>query len=242
LIASVFSREVPAAGLPQDIGILCQNVGTAAAVARLFRDGEPLIRRIVTVTGAGIVNPGNLEARIGTPIASLIEDCGGYRDSIARLIVGGTMMGSSLPHAALALVKATNCIIGATADDLSPRGAEMPCIRCGECARVCPATLLPQQLHWHALANDAQALERFGLTDCIECGCCDYVCPSQIPLTERFRSAKSAVVAQVEARTRANEARAAFEAREDRLVRLETERRTELEAKRRALRRDDNQR
>ena len=234
LIASVFGVEVPSGGLPQDVGILCQNVGTAAAVARWIRDREPLIRRIVTVTGGAIAAPANLEARIGTSIASLVKDCGGYAETPSRLLVGGSMMGLALPHAELPITKGTNCILAATANDLAPRGPEMPCIRCGECSRICPAILLPQQLHWHAVARDVSALESLGLMDCIECGCCDYVCPSQIPLTERFRDAKPAVENAILARDRAAAARASFEAREARIARLERERVSELAEKRRA--------
>jgi electron transport complex protein RnfC len=233
LITNVFGVEVPAGGLPQDVGVLCQNVGTAAAVARWVRDRVPLVSRIVTVTGGGVANAGNLEARIGTPIASLVKDCGGYASEVARLIVGGSMMGIALPHDKVPLVKGTNCIIAASADDLAPSGPEMPCIRCGECSRVCPALLLPQQLHWFALARDTDALEQLGLMDCIECGCCDYVCPSQIPLTERFRDAKPAVAERIAARTRASTARANFEAREVRIRRLKEERQAQLEKKRR---------
>jgi electron transport complex protein RnfC len=233
LIASVFGLEVPAGGLPQDVGVLCQNVGTAAAVARWVRDREPLVSRIVTITGSGIARAANLEARIGTPIASLVKDCGGYTNTVSRLIAGGSMMGVALPHDDMPLMKGSNCIIAASTEDLGPRGPEMPCIRCGECSRVCPAVLLPQQLHWHALARDSEALERYGLMDCIECGCCDYVCPSQIPLTDRFRDAKPVVAARIASRARATAARADFEAREARVSRLEAEREAQLQKKRR---------
>ncbi|HMN43481.1 MAG TPA: electron transport complex subunit RsxC [Povalibacter sp.] len=235
LILAITGREVPSDGLPADIGIVVQNVGTAAAAARWIRDGEPLISRIVTVTGAGVSEPANLEVRLGTPVASLIADCGGYVADVQQLIMGGSMMGQALTSDQLPVVKAMNCIIAATAADLQPRGAEMPCIRCGDCAQVCPATLLPQQLHWHAQAGDLANLERYGLMDCIECGCCDYVCPSQIPLTQRFREAKPALLATLRARRDATTARAHYEARGDRLQRIEQEQRTRLEEKRRHL-------
>jgi len=233
LIESVFGLEVPAGGLPQDVGVLCQNVGTAAAIARWIRDREPLVSRIVTITGHGIAQAANLEARIGTPIAGLVRDCGGYTPAVSRLIVGGSMMGVALPHDDIPLIKGTNCIIAASTEDLAPRGPEMPCIRCGECSRVCPVDLLPQQLHWHGATRDTDALERYGLMDCIECGCCDYVCPSQIPLTERFRDAKPVVAAHIASRARATAARADFEAREARISRLDAEREAQLQKKRR---------
>lgn len=235
LILAVAGQEVPTGRLPPDIGFVCQNVGTAAAVARWISAGEPLISRIVTVTGSGVREPVNLVARIGTPVSSLIADCAGYANDPRRLIMGGSMMGVPLADDAAPVVKATNCVIVAAATDLHDRGEEMPCIRCGNCSEVCPAYLLPQQLHWHALARDVAALEQLGLLDCIECGCCDHVCPSQIPLTQRFRESKPAVAARLASREDAIAWRTRFESRELRLERLEREQRARLEEKRRQL-------
>jgi electron transport complex protein RnfC len=251
LIAMLTGREVPADGLPMDVGVVCQNVATAAAVARWICDGEPLISRIVTVTGSAVAEPANLEARLGTAMVELIQHCGGYRNAssmapgmapsmaLERLIMGGSMMGVALPNDALPVMKATNCIVAATAGDFIPRAAEMPCIRCGACSRACPAILLPQQLHWHAQRPgsraDLMALEDLGLMDCIECGCCDYVCPSQIPLTHRFRENKLLLAPALAGRVQAAAARQRFEARGTRLQRLAEERRAQLEAKRKLL-------
>lgn len=190
LIKLLTSREVPSGGVPSDIGVLSQNAGTAAAVARLITTGVPPLSRIVTITGHGVRNPANVEARFGTPIASLIADCGGYVEDIERLIVGGSMMGIALDDDAVVVNAGTNCVIAATRRDLTPRGPEMPCIRCGDCAEACPAALLPQQLLRYAQLHDDAALDELGLKDCIECGCCDYVCPSQIPITVQLRAAK----------------------------------------------------
>jgi electron transport complex protein RnfC len=232
LITAVFGIEVPFDGLPADIGIVCQNVGTAAAIAEWLRDGMPLIRRVVTVTGDGVAQAGNLQARLGTPISSLIGDCGGYTPRVARLIMGGSMMGAPLPDDDMPIVKAANCVLAASLLDLQPRLPEMPCIRCGACAEVCPAFLLPQQIHWYAQAGDLQEADRHGLMDCIECGCCDYVCPSQIPLVERFRDAKPPLARLLTERRDARAALSRFEARNDRLERLEFEQREALARKR----------
>lgn len=239
LIATLTGLEVPHDGLPSDIGMICQNVGTAAATARWVRDGEPLISRIVTVTGSGVREPGNLEVRLGTPMSSLIADCGGTSSispsPVVKRIMGGSMMGVDLPSDTLPIIKGTNCIIVATAADLHPRGPEMPCIRCGNCSFVCPASLLPQQLHWYSRADDVASLEHLGLMDCIECGCCDYVCPSQIPLAQRFREAKPVLLAHLASRKQAELSKSRFDAREERLERLESERRAKLEEKRKTV-------
>jgi len=192
LIHTLTGKEVPSGNLPADIGFICQNVGTAAAVSTLIRSGQPLIRRIVTIAGRGVARPQTLETSLGTPIATLIEHCGGYVDTLQQLVMGGSMMGVALPTDSLPIVKASNCIIAATAGDLISRGRALPCIRCGECATACPATLLPQELLRHVRNDNRDALGDLGLTDCIECGCCDYVCPSQIPLTSIFIKAKQA--------------------------------------------------
>jgi electron transport complex protein RnfC len=235
LITAIFGVEVPAGGLPADIHTLCLNVGTAAAIAHWVRDAQPLTSRIVTVTGDGVLEQRNLDVLLGTPLAALIFDCGGYTGRMSRLIMGGSMMGQGLPHDDMPVIKATNCVIAASALDLQPRAAEMPCIRCGNCSEACPAMLLPQQLHWYALARDLDALETYGLLDCIECGCCDYVCPSQIPLVERFRDAKPTLIQKLAARASADAARARFDARTARLERTESERQAVLAKKRQDL-------
>jgi len=235
LLATVTGVEVPHDALPPAIGLVCQNVGTAAAVAAWVRTGRPCISRIVTVTGGGVNQPANLEARIGTPLAALVAGCGGYRGNPTRLIAGGSMTGRALDSDAIPLTKAMNCILVASGADLAPRGPAMPCIRCGDCATACPAGLLPQQLHRAVLSDDTALFERHGLADCIECGCCDYVCPSQIPLTSSFREARARARARHEEMRRAAEARQRFEQRERRLAaQAQAERRAFDEARRRA--------
>jgi Na+-translocating ferredoxin:NAD+ oxidoreductase RnfC subunit len=144
LVTAVTGAEVPRDGLPPDVGVVCQNVGTAAAVARLVRDGLPLVSRIVTVTGGGLRQPANVEARIGTPLAELIDACGGYSGAQWRLVAGGSLTGRALASDAVPVTKGLNCALVAAADDLPARAPEMPCIRCGDCAVVCPSGLLPR--------------------------------------------------------------------------------------------------
>jgi electron transport complex protein RnfC len=195
LVELLTGEEVPSGRYPGEFGYVCQNVGTAYAVYRLQAAREPLTSRIVTITGGGVRAPQNVEAPIGTPIAELIALCGGYTEDVVRLIAGGSMMGFALPSDDVPTTKATNCIIAATSTEVRLDPHEWPCIRCGDCALVCPSRLLPQDLLVAATSSDYGALTTLGLQDCIECGCCDVICPSHIMLTERFRIAKRAVAA-----------------------------------------------
>lgn len=192
LVEVLTGREVPSGSYPPAAGCICQNVGTAFALDRFIRRGEPLTSRIVTVTGSGVADAANVEVPIGTPIRDLIEFCGGYRGEVARLILGGNMMGYALPGDDVPITKAGNCIVAAHSDEIRESFGDWPCIRCGDCAEVCPPRLLPQELLRAATVRDFGRLDTLGLNDCIECGCCDVACPSQIPLTERFRQAKQA--------------------------------------------------
>lgn len=228
----VTGLEVPSGGLPTDIGCLVQNVGTAAAIWRWIRRGEPLISRITTVTGNGVARPMNVRARIGTPLADVIEFAGGYTEDPQHLIIGGPMTGKSVTTDRVPLVKATNCVLVLTQDIAI--GDEKTCIRCGECAEVCPVVLQPQELYWFACADNADKLRALGLRDCIECGCCDLVCPSHIPLTSYFRQAKARILELASEKERAERARRRFESRTERLSVGERKRRDELAQQKRA--------
>ena len=223
LIQVLTGLEVPADGRPSDLGLVCQNVATAAAVAEAVTEGKPLIERYVTVTGNGISQPRNLLALIGTPFSHLVKACGGYTAHVARLVVGGPMMGYAVSNDATPMVKAANCILALTQSDIAAPQVEMPCIRCGECARACPATLLPQQLHMQIKNRLWDEAEEYGLTACIECGCCDFVCPSHIPLVEWFRYGKGELHQRAIETQATLLARERFEAREARLTRKKLE-------------------
>lgn len=219
LIELVFGREVPAGGLPTDIGVVCQNVATAAAVADFFLAGRPLVSRIITLSGGGIAQPRNIEARIGTPIAELVALAGGYTGNPQRLIMGGPMMGIALPDDALPVSAATNCVIAVTAAELGDTAPEQPCIRCGLCVEACPAGLMPQDLLAAVRMASSDRLAALGVSECIECGACDYSCPSHITLATRFQAGKQMVARVQLARERASLARERFEARTQRLAR-----------------------
>ncbi len=235
LVQLVTNREVPSGGLPTDVGCLVQNVGTTAAIYDWIVGNEPLISRVTTVTGDGVARPINVNARLGTTIADVIEFAGGYTENAQQLIVGGPMTGKSVTTDRVPVVKATNCIL--VLAETPATGDEKPCIRCGDCAAVCPIQLLPQQLFWYACADDEDKLRTHGLIDCIECGCCDLVCPSHIPLTADFRMAKARILEMEDEKARAERARARFEARSERLQREQVERDAELERQKEAAKR-----
>lgn len=220
LIQILTGKEIPQGKLAFDIGLFCQNVGTCVAIARAFEHGEPLISRIVTLSGDNIRQPGNWEVRLGTPISHLVELAGGYHDShLSHLVMGGPMMGFSLGSNQIPIVKASNCILVMRNETIPRTGAyHDECIRCGKCTEVCPAQLLPQQLYWHARAKNYDRDQEFHLFDCIECGCCAAVCPSQIPLVQYYRAAKSEIRAAQKAQLKSDRARVRFEQREKRLL------------------------
>lgn len=223
LIQLLTGRELPAGGLPWDSGAICQNVATAAAVHRFLSAGEPLISRIVTVTGA-LASPLNVRARIGTPVAELLAAAGGLTTATLRLIAGGPMMGHTLHDTGLPVTKASNCIFAAAPEATAGEPEPAACIRCGDCATVCPASLMPQLLLQAGKVNDFDRLEHLGLSSCIECGCCDYVCPSRIPLTLGFERNKQQLWEIAREKRRAAQAGRRSEARTARLQREERER------------------
>lgn len=235
LIYLLTGIEVPAQGLPADIGVICHNPGTIAAIYRALTRHEPLLSRIVTVTGAGVTKPGNYEVRIGTPIADVIRHCGGYTENADRLIMGGPMMGFALSTDAVPVIKTTNCLLVSTPDELPLPKSPLPCIRCGECQSVCPAGLLPQQLYWYAHARDFDKIQNYDLFDCIECGCCAYVCPSHLPLVQYYRYAKTEIWTRERERAKADLARERFEFRAERLERDKRERAERLRKRKDAL-------
>jgi len=235
LIRVLTGKEVPSGEIPACIGIVCHNVGTAVAVADAVLDGRPLISRYITVTGEGVANPRNLEALVGTSCSELIEQAGGYTGKAQRLIMGGPMMGFTLHSDTVPIVKASNCLLAASALEAPDPGPAMACIRCGQCAEVCPVSLLPQQMYWYARAKDLEKTQEYNLFDCIECGCCSHVCPSHIPLVQYFRFAKNESWDQERERRSAEQARQRHEAKLARMARLEAEKIARAQKKKAAL-------
>ncbi|MGO2011969.1 electron transport complex subunit RsxC [Pseudoalteromonas sp.] len=219
LIKLLTNKEVPSGGIPADIGVLMHNVGTLFAINQAVYEGKPLIERVITVTGNTIHNPGNVWALIGTEVKHLL-DCQGFSPIPQQCVVmGGPMMGFTLPTVRIGVIKTTNCILAPDHHELAEPGAEKACIRCSACADACPASLLPQQLQWFAKSKEYDKLKDYNLFDCIECGACAYVCPSEIPLVQYYRVAKVEIKEQQAEQIKAERARERFEARKERLER-----------------------
>ncbi|ENM5743403.1 electron transport complex subunit RsxC [Vibrio metoecus] len=225
LIKILTNLEVPKGGIPADIGLMVQNVGSLQAIARAILHGEPLIRRVVTLTGDCFRKPRNVWALLGTPVQALLNEFGYKVDKkLPRLIMGGPMMGFTLPHAQVPITKTANCILAPTRNELTNSDHEMACIRCGQCADACPVSLLPQQLQWHAKAQEFDKCEELNLKDCIECGACAYVCPSDIPLVQYYRQAKAEIRTRSLEAEAAERAKARFEEKKARMDRDKAER------------------
>ncbi|ASJ96703.1 electron transport complex subunit RsxC [Shewanella marisflavi] len=238
LIQILTGQEVPSGAIPANLGILVQNVGTAYSIAQAVYRNMPLLERVVTLTGQNVSKPGNYWVPIGTPVAHLLKVCQFKGNLDAPVIVGGPMMGYMLPNWDAPITKGTNCLLMPSTQEIAPQSPEQPCIRCGECAVACPAQLLPQQLFWHAKAQEYDKAASYNLRDCIECGCCSYVCPSDIPLVEYYRVAKSALKQEAEEKKQAELAKQRFDSR---TLRLEQEKQAREEKAKQAAERRKTQ-
>lgn len=242
LIKILTGKEVPSGGIPADIGMVCQNIGTCEAVYHAIAEGKPLISRITTLTGESIIHPQNVEVLIGTPVKHLLAFAGFQQEKSLfqkllgsiqpkpRIIMGGPMMGFTLSSDELPILKSSNCILAPSQKELPANDIASACIRCGLCTEACPADLLPQQLYWFSKSSELEKAEQHNIADCIECGACSYVCPSQIPLVQYYRYTKGAIKEEKAAQEKSNRSKIRFEARQDRLDKEAAEK----EAKRQA--------
>lgn len=212
-------KEVPSGARSSQIGVLMQNVGTVVAIKHAIIDGQPLIERVVTVTGESIVSPGNFWARLGTPVYHLLQQTGFKPSTEQMVIMGGPLMGFTLPDLNVPVVKICNCLLVPSAEEVGQKQLEEACIRCGLCVDACPANLLPQQLYWFSKGQEHEKAQKHNLFDCIECGACAYVCPSNIPLVQYYRQEKAQIREIGQEERRAAEAKLRFEAKQQRMER-----------------------
>ena len=214
LIRVLTGKEVPASKRSPEMGVQCFNVGTAYSAWRAIAHGEPVLSRIVTVTG-NVEQPRNWEVLLGTPIRDVIA-LGKPKADTNRFVMGGPMMGFEIPDIESPVVKATNCVIAGSPSLFPPPPPEMPCIRCGACAEACPHELQPFEMYWFSRSKNFGKAQEYNIFDCIECGCCSYVCPSRIPLVQYFRFAKSEIWSRERDKSLADAAKARFEFRNER--------------------------
>ena len=194
LIDTVTGREVPRGGLPMEVGVIVDNVGTAAAIHDVFYRGMPLVERVVTVAGDGVARGANLRVKIGTTFAEVIDFVGGFTGQRGKLIMGGPMMGLAQYTAEVPVIKATSGILALRGETLfKDEPSHFTCIRCGRCVRQCPMNLMPFILGSYSDAGMWNQLEDFYVEDCVECGCCAYICPTKNPLVQLIKVGKEGV-------------------------------------------------
>ncbi|HEX8979209.1 MAG TPA: electron transport complex subunit RsxC [Parasulfuritortus sp.] len=230
---ALIGKEVPAGGRSSDIGVLVHNVATAYAVHEAVVLGRPLIARLVTVSGAAVKIPCNLEVPLGAPAQALFDYCGGYAEVPARMVMGGPMMGHEMPNPNIPVVKGTSGVLALTHKEIG-QPVPSPCIRCSTCVRACPVGLLPLEMAAQIRVGDLAASVDIGLKDCIACGSCSYVCPAHIPLVHYFNYAKGELAAKERAKLKQEGTRKLAEARTERMERIARER--EEAARQRAAR------
>ncbi|MCF1684028.1 electron transport complex subunit RsxC [Tetragenococcus halophilus] len=197
LIKSLTGREIQAGELPADVHVVLLNVSSARAVYHACELGEPLIERVISVSGSPIKNPQNLKVRIGTPVESVIEDCEGFSSIPSKILSGGPMMGKAINDLSVPVSKGMTAV-----SVLTPKQAQIEepkdCIMCAECLHVCPVSLQPILISEAFERGDIEKAEKLGAMDCIECGNCSFICPSNIPLLDNIRGAKAAIQAKQE--------------------------------------------
>lgn len=196
LIKAILKREVPPLKLPFDVGCIVENAQTAFAIYEAVYHNKPLYEKVITVTGDAVAKPANLLVGIGTPASYVIENCGGIKKELCKMIIGGPMMGITQYVTDVPLVKAVSGIL-ALSREATHMATQEYCIRCGRCKQSCPVNLIPTDIAKAAECGHFDIAVTLNATDCIECGCCSYVCPSNIPLVQLIKHAKRSIACQI---------------------------------------------
>ncbi|WP_095590457.1 electron transport complex subunit RsxC [Actibacterium ureilyticum] len=227
LVQAVTGLETPARALTAELGVVVHNAATAYAVHLALRYGEPLISRVLTVSGFGVTRPANVKVLIGTLVAEILDHCGGLDGTPDRLLLGGPMMGLPIRSQRVPVIKGTNGILALQKSE-TRRHREMPCIRCGGCIKVCPCGLMPMEMHGMIQAGDLDKAVDIGLLDCVACGSCSFNCPSNIQLVQSFNYAKGRLAFQQSQKHQQEETKRLAETRKARMDAI-------AEAKRQAM-------
>lgn len=189
LIESATGRRLAPGQLPSDVGVIVMNVGSTALLARYIKSGKPLVSRSLTVDGNAVNEPKNVRVPIGTQIKDIIRFCGGYKEDVAKLLMGGPMMGFAVDSDELSVTKRNNAVL-AFNSRMAKKTGDQPCIRCGRCAVACPMHLVPTQIERFTKEQGTENLKTSGVTVCMECGSCTFACPAHRPLVQHMRNAK----------------------------------------------------
>jgi electron transport complex protein RnfC len=231
IIKTLLNKEILNNTLPIEHGIVCINIATLYSIYTAYYDKQPLTKRIITLSGNALPNPGNYRVPIGMMLEDLLLFTNNnLLDNNIKLAQGGGLMNINITNYAAPITKTTNCILGY---DLPEKNISMPCIRCDRCSTVCPINLLPQQLYSLVASEQISAANRYHLNACIECGACDYVCPSKIPLVDYFRYAKAISKEQTELKQLAIASKQRFDSktfRQNKNAALETDKRAAIMA------------
>ncbi|WP_342608800.1 electron transport complex subunit RsxC [Vibrio tritonius] len=217
LIKTLIGKEVPLGGRSSHIGVVVNNIATARSVYHAVRFQRPLVSRIVTVSGKGIGEPRNVEVPLGTRVQDLLNYCGGVSESTERLVLGGPMMGQIVSSLEVPLDKMVGGLLALTEEEIISEYQHQQCIRCGQCVRACPMSLMPFQMAAYTKVSDFKRAEELGVRNCLSCGACSYVCPSSIPLVQYFMHAKGVISSNWQKERKSQQAKRLTEAKRERM-------------------------
>jgi len=189
LIESILGRRVPGFGLPFDVGAIVQNVGTTMAIYDAVVLNKPLYEKVITISGKGIERPANLRVKVGTSLSDIVSHLGGTKSELAKVVMGGPMMGFAVSTLDVPITKTTSGVLFLTEEEIDTQ-IHSQCIRCGWCLDACPMGLSPNEIGIYVEAGRAEDTSQFGVFECFECGCCSFVCPAKRPLVQFVRLAK----------------------------------------------------